>query len=117
MDIINEALEFEQQKLKSLSTSDRIEISRKAKSLILALNEIYKRNPDTYYKLVETINLGILKNYQEVQDFWNGYKNPSEIFFKSTYTTYLKANNQAKGMESYSYVVALLVNYLDKKSF
>lgn len=81
------------------------------------LNEIYKRNPDTYYKLVETINLGILKNYQEVQDFWNGYKNPSEIFFKSTYTTYLKANNQAKGMESYSYVVALLVNYLDKKSF
>ncbi|WP_283635569.1 hypothetical protein [Aquaticitalea lipolytica] len=46
MDIINEALEFEQQKLKSLSTSDRIEISRKAKSLILALNEIYKRKKD-----------------------------------------------------------------------
>ena len=30
------------------------------------LNEIYKRNPDTYYKLVETINLGILKNYQGI---------------------------------------------------
>ncbi len=46
MDIINEALEFEQQKLKSLSTSDRIEISRKAKTLILALNELYKRKKD-----------------------------------------------------------------------
>lgn len=46
MDIINEALEFEQRKLKSLTTSDRIEISRKAKSLILALNEIYKRKKD-----------------------------------------------------------------------
>ena len=46
MDIINEALEFEQQKLKSLSTSDRIEISRKAKRLILDLNEIYKRKKD-----------------------------------------------------------------------
>jgi len=46
MDIINEALEFEQQKLKSLSTSDRIEISRKAKTLILGLNEIYKRKKD-----------------------------------------------------------------------
>lgn len=45
-DIINEALEFEQQKLRSLSTSDRIEISRKAKSLILGLNEIYKRKKD-----------------------------------------------------------------------
>ena len=46
MDIINEALEFEQKKLKSLSTSDRIEISRKAKTLILELNEIYKRKKD-----------------------------------------------------------------------
>jgi hypothetical protein len=46
MDIINEALEFEQTKMKSLSTSDRVEISRKAKSLILDLNEIYKRKKD-----------------------------------------------------------------------
>lgn len=46
MDIINEALEFEQRKLKSLSTSDRIEISRQAKTLILGLNEIYKRKKD-----------------------------------------------------------------------
>lgn len=46
MDIINEALEFEQIKMKSLSTSDRVEISRKAKSLILDLNEIYKRKKD-----------------------------------------------------------------------
>ncbi|MGK0254249.1 MAG: hypothetical protein ACI9OE_001747 [Mariniflexile sp.] len=46
MDIINEALEFEQIKLKSLTTSDRIEISRKAKALILGLNEIYKRKKD-----------------------------------------------------------------------
>ncbi len=46
MDIINEALEFEQMKMKSLSTSDRVEISRKAKSLILDLNEIYKRKKD-----------------------------------------------------------------------
>ncbi len=46
MDLINEALEFEQRKLKSLSTSDRIEISRKAKALILGLNEIYKSQKD-----------------------------------------------------------------------
>lgn len=46
MDIINEALEFEQMKMKSLSTSDRVEISRKAKTLILSLNEVYKRRKD-----------------------------------------------------------------------
>jgi hypothetical protein len=48
MDIINEALEFEQTKLRSLTTSDRIEISRKAKTLILGLNEIYKRKKDEH---------------------------------------------------------------------
>lgn len=46
MDIVNKALEFEQIKLRSLSTSDRIEISRKAKTLILELNEIYKSTKD-----------------------------------------------------------------------
>ena len=46
MDIINEALEFEKTKFRSLSTSDRIEISRKAKALILGLNDIYKRKKD-----------------------------------------------------------------------
>lgn len=48
MDIVAEALEFEQIKLRSLSTSDRIEISRKAKNLILGLNEIYKKKKDDH---------------------------------------------------------------------
>ncbi|TYA54355.1 hypothetical protein [Formosa maritima] len=46
MKLINKALEFEKTSLKSLSTSDRIEISREAKSLILELNEIYKNDKD-----------------------------------------------------------------------
>ena len=46
MDIINKALEFEKQKRQSLSTSDRVKISREAKSLILGLNEIYKEKKD-----------------------------------------------------------------------
>ncbi|MCM4164490.1 MULTISPECIES: hypothetical protein [unclassified Arenibacter] len=46
MDLIDEALEFEKRNLKSLSTSDRIEISRKAKALILGLNEIYKNKKE-----------------------------------------------------------------------
>ena len=46
MDIINEALEFEQQKLVLRTTSDRIVASRKVKSLILGVNEIYKQTKD-----------------------------------------------------------------------
>ncbi|MBQ0787768.1 MAG: hypothetical protein KBT69_09715 [Oceanihabitans sp.] len=47
MDIIDKALEFEKQKLNSLSTSDRVIIVREAKALILGLNEIYKEKKDT----------------------------------------------------------------------
>ena len=46
MDLVNRALEFEQAKRRSLSTSDRVKISREAKELILGLNEIYKKNKD-----------------------------------------------------------------------
>ena len=77
------------------------------------LNELYKRDTEKYDFLVAKINKGILKNYKEVHEFWSAYKNPTEPLFKSTYNNFLKANNQADGMQSYSYVVALLVNYFE----
>jgi hypothetical protein len=46
MELINRALEFEKRKMKSLSTSDRVKISREAKSLILDLNKVYKVKKD-----------------------------------------------------------------------
>ena len=46
MDIIDKALAFEKTKMRSLSTSDRVKISREAKTLILELNQIYKTEKD-----------------------------------------------------------------------
>ncbi|HAI19616.1 MAG TPA: hypothetical protein DCM10_17260 [Xanthomarina gelatinilytica] len=46
MELIDKALKFEQTSLKSLSTSDRIKISREAKALVLRVNEVYKRKKD-----------------------------------------------------------------------
>ena len=46
MDLINEALQFEKQKTTFKTTSDRIVASRKAKELILSINEIYKETKD-----------------------------------------------------------------------
>jgi hypothetical protein len=75
------------------------------------LYEIYRRDPELYETLKDQLNIGILKNYQEVRIFWDSYQNPTEPLFKATYNNFLKSNNQAGGMDSYSYVVALLVNY------
>ncbi len=46
MELIEKALEFESRKMTNMTTSDRVEASREAKSLILALNEIYKETKD-----------------------------------------------------------------------
>lgn len=47
MDILKEALVFENSKMSHMSTSDRVVASREAKRLILAINEIYKETQDS----------------------------------------------------------------------
>ena len=81
--------------------------------LRFCLNEIYRRDPCLFEDMVSDVNKGILKNYQEVREFWEAHENPTEPLFKLFYGNFLKANKQNKGMESYSYVVALLVNYYE----
>ena len=81
------------------------------------LHELYLREPDTYEKMILKVHVGVLKNYQEMNEFWSSYENLTEPLFKSTYNNFLKANNQADGMASYSYVVALLVNYYEAHPF
>ena len=46
MNIINEALQYEKQKIVLKSRDDRIKASLKLKNLILSLNEIYKKESD-----------------------------------------------------------------------
>jgi len=78
------------------------------------LNEIYVRDKKQFDTLVPTINKGIRKNYKEANEFWQSYENPLEPIFKVSYNSFLKANHQTKGIDSYNYVVALLVNYFKK---
>lgn len=85
-------------------------------ALKFCLNDVYRRSPEDFERLKAEINSGILKNYKDVQLFWESYKNPLEPLFKDFYGGFLKANNQPKGIESYNYVVALLVNYFSKNS-
>jgi len=80
-------------------------------ALRFCLNDLYYRDEQKAICLMEKLRPGIRKNYKAVQDFWESYENPLEPIFKSTYDRYLKANNQPDGLDTYSYVVALLVNY------
>lgn len=82
-------------------------------ALSYCLSEIYRREPGKVKEMTAKMNPGILKNYREVEEFWLKHTNPFEPVFQATYNRYLIVNNQQDGMKSYSYVVALLVNYFD----
>lgn len=46
MKIIEDALAWENESMSNMSTSDRVHASRKAKALILGINDIYKETKD-----------------------------------------------------------------------
>jgi len=77
------------------------------------IGEIRKRDSKKAKELWQTVNKGIIKDYNASYDFWQEYKNPFEPIVKKGYNAYLKANNQAKGVESYNYVVDLLIIYFE----
>lgn len=80
-------------------------------ALSYCLSELFRRDPDLAEEYMGKINFGVKENYREVREFWESHANPFEPIFMYTYNSFLVANNQPDGMRSYSYVVALLVNY------
>ena len=67
-------------------------------------------------QLLKTVHPGIIKNYQESEDFWKQYDTFIDKGFHSFYDNFLKMNQQKDGMESYSKFVNLMVNYYKGKS-
>ncbi len=78
------------------------------------LSDIRRTDETLFKELYKNLNPGVKKNFREVADFWQAYENPTEPIFKSIFSTFLKANNQADGIKSYSKMVSLLVRYHEK---
>jgi len=85
--------------------------SAAAYALSYSLAELKLRDEEKFRELYNRLNLGVQKNYKELNEFWLAYKNPFEPAFKSIFNTFLKANNQEEGIKSYSLIVTLLVTY------
>ncbi len=86
-------------------------------ALSYCLSNWYARDEKILEQLLKTIHPGILKNYQETEDFWKQFETPIETGFHLFYDNFLKMNQQKEGMESYSKYVNLLVNYYKGKDF
>ncbi len=80
-------------------------------ALRYCLNQIAQRDPETFQELTPSIAPGILQTYTEIAQFWQKYQGPLNTLSNRFFDQFLKANNQPLGIQSYSYMVALLVNY------
>ena len=86
-------------------------------ALRYCLNNWYVRDEKVYDQLLKTVHPGILKNYQENEDFWKQYDTFIDKGFRIFYDNFLKMNQQKDGMDSYSKFVNLLVNYYKGNNF
>ncbi|WDF64855.1 DUF3810 domain-containing protein [Flavobacterium sp. KACC 22763] len=73
------------------------------------------KNEKIFEILKKQVNTGILKNYQEDQDFWKKYDTFIDEGFHFLWDSFLKTNNQKDGMESYSKFIDLTINYYRDK--
>ena len=74
-------------------------------------SELYKANPEKAKKQLSKLHKGVLKNFREAASFWKKYQNPLEPYFKKGYDSYLKANGQAMGIQSYNAMVGMVIEY------
>lgn len=82
-----------------------------AYALGYCLNDIRRGDQEIFETVLTKLNPGVKANFQEMNVFWNRYENPMEPIFKSIFNSFLKANNQSDGIQSYNAVVSLLVAY------
>lgn len=86
-------------------------------ALRYCLSNWYARDEKVYEQLLKTVHSGILKNFQEIEDFWKQYDTFIDKGFHAFYDNFLKMNQQKDGMEGYSKFVNLMVNYYKGKDF
>ena len=71
--------------------------------------ELYRNQPESAKRIVKKLRPGILANFSKARSFWEQFQNPLEPYLKKSYDTYLKANSQSSGIQSYNGVVGLMI--------
>ena len=79
------------------------------------LAEIRKIDPELHKLYIKDLNVGVVKNIQQKNEYYLKYQNKYESFFKKNYDIFLKINNQKAGIKTYSLVVDLLINNYQSK--
>ena len=89
--------------------NDYIKYSGYVFALRNCLYALMKISPKIGVKYSRAISPGIIKNINELNQFWKKFNNPFETLFTYSYDKFLKINGQKSGISSYNEVVALIM--------
>ncbi len=78
-------------------------------ALHYCLRSLYRMDSLSYKIRKQNCHPGIRRDARHLQKYWRSYQNPIEPWTDQFYDFFLKANQQKKGIESYSGVVALII--------
>lgn len=76
--------------------------------------ELFVADTNAYKRLKDSLPPLVRQHYKQNRDYYNSFRNPVQPITTWWYDQFLKANNQEKGMKSYSYVTAWLIAYAKK---
>ena len=76
--------------------------------------ELYQRDSTLLVPLREQLRPDIRKDFRELRQFTEKYKNPFEPLIRKLYGKYLQANSQPQGIFSYNEVIGRLIAYRKK---
>lgn len=74
------------------------------------LFEIRIKSPESYKQVLSTINLGTIKDFRRDREFWSKYNGDMSAYMGTALDSFLKMNNQKKGIDSYQDIVIWLYN-------
>lgn len=84
-------------------------------ALVHSINALYKIDHERAIELTGLYSSGLQRDLQDINDYWEKFEGPIERTSNKINNTYLKANNQKDGVESYGRMVDLLLAYYKLK--
>lgn len=82
---------------------------------VYSMNALYKTDATSWQEIQPHLSVGAVADLKENSKFWNKYEGPVAEVSTKVNDTYLKANGQVEGVESYDRMVDLLVAYYKSK--
>ncbi|MCZ4223611.1 DUF3810 domain-containing protein [Pedobacter rhodius] len=74
------------------------------------LFEIRMKSPDDYKRLHDKLSAGVLADFKTEKEFWRKYNGEMFGYMDAAFDSFLKLNNQKKGIDSYQDIVIWLWN-------